>query len=129
MLLGILLRAVIATLYTVIYGFCALMAAGAGHGTVLFLLPLLTWIFYLVAFVFLDKLGRRAFIVLMTLHYGHLLLLTWVLLNHGLDPNDIKYWNSEPGIVVFSAIVYLIGQAAAWVLFAVNRPHQKVFLT
>jgi hypothetical protein len=44
----VFMRAVIATLYTVIYGLCALVTAGAGHGIVLFCLPLLTWIFYLV---------------------------------------------------------------------------------
>ena len=122
----IFLRAVIATLYTVIYGLCALVAAGAGHGIVLFFLPFLTWIFYLVAFVFLDKFSRRTFVVLMAFHYSFLLLLSWALISHGLDPNDIKYWNSEPGVVVFSTFVYLIGQAAGWILFAINRAPQKV---
>ena len=125
MTVGIFLRAIVAILYTVIYGFCALVAAGAGHGIVLFALPLVTWIFYLVAFVFLDKLSRRTFVVLMALHYSHLLLLSWALLSHGLDPNDIKYWNSEPGVVVFSIFVYVIGQFAAWLLFAINpRPRE-----
>jgi len=121
----IALRAIVAILYTIVYAFCALMAAGAGHGIVLFLLPLVTWIFYLVAFVFLDQLRSRTFVILMSLHYSHLLLVAWGLIHHGLDPNDIEYWNSEPGVVVFSVVVYLIGQIAAWALFAVNRQPEK----
>ena len=112
----IVLRILLALGFTVVYGVAALVAAGGGHGTVLPMLPLLTWIFYLAALIILDKFGRQTFYLLMALHYTHFLLLLWSLTD-GLDPNDKKYWSSYPVIVIFTVSVYLVSQTTAWYLF------------
>ena len=120
------LRIVIAVLYTVMYAVSAVVAAGAGHGTVLFLFPLVTWIFYLAAFIILNKFGPRTFYILMALHYTHLIIVTWSLVTHGLDPNDKKYWDSDPEVVVFTALLYLAGQAVTWGLFFTASRRHKI---
>lgn len=116
------LRVLFALLYTIVYAFSALIAAGAGHGTVFFIVPLFTWVFYLAAFIILNKFGPLTFYILMALHYSHLLLVMWVLANHGLDPNDKSYWEKYPGVVLFTALLYLAGQIVAWgAFFKVSR--------
>jgi hypothetical protein len=111
------LRILFAILHTVLYAFAALVAAGGGHGTVFPLFPLVTWIFYLAAFVILDKFGGLTFYILMALHYSHFLLILWALASYGLDPNEKKYWHDYPDVVVFTVLLYLAGQVAVWVAF------------
>jgi hypothetical protein len=110
------LRAVFAIVYTVLYAFFALMASGSGHGSNMVIGPLITWVFYLIAFIFFHKFGTSIFYILMALHYSFILLELWGLTN-GLDPNETKYWNSHPEVIFSTAAVYLAGQIVAWVWF------------
>jgi hypothetical protein len=123
----IALRIIFALCYTIVYAISALIAAGAGHGTIIFIFPLLTWIFYILAFLILDKLGRNGFYVLIGLHYSFLLLLMYGLAKSGLDRNDRMYWNENPVFVLFTVTLYLAGQAVAWRAFL--KSSQEVVTT
>lgn len=116
--MAVIFRAVFALIYSIIYCLCALVAAGAGHGTMVPLLPILTWIFYLVPFLTLNKLPKPVFVILMAAHYSWILIFLIVFFTKGLDPNDYKYFDHEPRVVLFTIFVYLVGQAVAWITFA-----------
>ena len=111
------LRVIFAGAYTVVYTFLALMASGGGHGSVIVTIPLLTWVFFFIAIVVFDKFGRGLFYILMALHYSFVFLIMRGLSVSGFDPNEVKYWNRYPGVILLTAGVYLTGQIVAWVWF------------
>jgi hypothetical protein len=121
------LRVFLAIAYTTIYFVAGvLFATGGGHGTMIFVWPLFTWVFYLVAFLVGNKLSRRSFVVLMFLHYAWVLIFLYTLILNGfeLDPNDISYWKSETTVVVFTSLLYVAGQLVAWTYYF-NDPGWK----
>ena len=96
-----------------------LFATGGGHGTMIFVFPLLTWVFYLGAFLIGSKLSRRSFAILMLCHYAWVLifLYTLILNDFELAPNDISYWKEETLFVVFTSSIYVAGQLVAWIYY------------
>ena len=114
------LRVFFAIVYTKIYFVAGvLFATGGGHGTLVFVWPLFTWIFYLAAFLVGNRISRRSFVILMLCHYAWVLifLYTVILNSFELDPNDISYWKNETGVVVFTSFVYGAGQLVAWIYY------------
>ena len=107
-------------IYTVIYLYLAIDLAGAGHGTLVFLTPLITWIFIFVALYLLTRLEnsivRVFFVVLMLMHYA---ITLFFLRGYSLDIDTglLKMWERHPNFILFTIAWYLLGQIMIWVAF------------
>lgn len=110
-------------LYSLVYLVLAIQMAGAGHGTVVFLAPLLTWVLPVICFFLLDRLDHSStrifFIVLLAVHY----LVTLALFSgYSVQSDDglMRMWGRFPYFVSVTALWYLAGQIFMWLKFATS---------
>jgi hypothetical protein len=112
-----------------------------GHGIVIFVAPLITWmllfpVFYLLTRINKSFINRFIFVVLMLIHYAQILLFLRPLFLLEFDQNDIKAWNRDPLLIVITAIWYLVGQLMIWLVFffptrkqvVLKKSHKRRFI-
>ena len=109
-------------IYTLVYFFLAIQSAGGGHGTFIFFAPLFTWILLFPALFLLTRLNRGfinkvLFVVLMLIHYVHIIFFLSPLFSLDIDKGTIKVWEQYPGAILITAAWYLIGQLMIWIFF------------
>lgn len=114
------------TIYLFLYCLLAFSLLGAGHGTTLFVAPLMPFGLGFVLFLFVlylfDKLNSRfsktVYVALMLIHY--LSTLFWLFYLWKIDEGYkylLKTWNTEFGIILLASGWYLFGQIIIWLNF------------
>lgn len=114
------------TIYLLLYCLLAFFTLGFGHGTVLFLAPLMPYGLGFVLLLFVvylfDKLNsrfaRNVYLALMTVHYLST-LLWWFYWWNNDDGNEyfMKTWNAGFGIILLASGWYVLGQIIIWMNF------------
>jgi hypothetical protein len=114
-------RYVLLSIYTLVYAVVSFDLIGAGHGTVFFLIPLLTWPLIIVAVILLPKtqkpLARLAFTLTMLLHLFVTFCLVSAYLLSGDNGRLLLVLRVNPYYSLFTAIWYLSGQTIIWASF------------
>jgi hypothetical protein len=125
---GLILGVIFAAVYLLLAGF----AAGAGHGTVLFLAPIFPYGLGLLLFPFIGFLAgnlnsfftKSLFLVFLAIHYG--LVLT-VIKSMWVDdfPYFEKVWSSSPILIILPLIFYVLGNLVAYAAFVHSLTHRE----
>lgn len=117
-MMNIFRRVIFAFIYTVVYAFLSVDLVGAGHGTIFFLIPLLTWPFPLIAlFLVSTTVKRRArlyFVALMSAHSLATILLAGGYLLSGDNGRLTLTFTVNPYYCLFTILWYLVGQLLIW---------------
>ena len=118
--------------YTAVYFFLAIAAAGAGHGTYVFFAPVFTWLLVLIA-VYLSGRANTAFkkilfVVCLGLHYLHVLIFVAPIISGDVDFGTLSVWQTKNGPQMFLLIAawYLTGQAVIWFTFVKSLGRNRV---
>lgn len=114
----ILFSTIFGFIYTAGYLFLAVLSTGGGHANFYILLPIIPWLLLFGALFQLGKLNdlvkRISFVLLMTIHYGIIIILL-----AGYDFAGDKGWTKH--YFPYLAVVwYLVGQIIIWLMFAVE---------
>lgn len=124
-------------IYTLVYFFLAIGCAAGGHGTLIFFAPLFTWILLFPALFLLTRLNRGfinyiLFVVLMLMHYAHIVFFLSPLFSLDIDKGTMKIWEHRPEAILITAAWYLAGQIIIWIFFynatrkqALLKQHKK----
>jgi hypothetical protein len=117
--------------YTVVYFFLAVAATGGGHGNFIFLAPLFSWVLLFPALFLLTKINKRfiykaIFVVLMLLHYAHIIIFLRPLFSFVIDPIIKKDWDRSPEIFFILPTLYLAGQLVIWLIFFKSSRNREV---
>lgn len=111
-------KVVFTSIYSVVYGFLAFDLGGAGHGTIFFLIPLLTWPLLVIAVFFVSPTMRRrswlSFVVLMTIHSMSTIFLVMGYLWGGDDGRLSLTFKATPFYCLLAIFWYLGGQILMW---------------
>ena len=124
-------RLFFACVYTLVYAFLSLDLVGAGHGTIFFLIPLLTWPLPIVAIFLVSaamkRLSNVIFWVLMAAHSVITFLLVAGYIFSGDNGRLALTFSVSPYYCLFTILWYLAGQITIWRVFmmAFSSDHDK----
>lgn len=111
-------RYVFLSVYTLLYAVLSIDLIGAGHGTIFFLIPLLTWPLIIVAIILLPRTNKRlvrsVMIVMMSLHLVITSCLVLAVLLSGDNGRLLLVLKVNPYYSLFTVIWYLSGQTIIW---------------
>lgn len=104
----------------VLFGF-ALDAAGAGHGTIILFVPLMTSVLLIPAGVMVAVGGNwfrpRNFVLLMSAHYAVTAIYVVPYFADGVPETFVKMWSRYPELFYRAIALYVAGQALMWLAF------------
>jgi|GEM_PF-3436949 len=119
----LILNLLLTLVYSLIYIYFSIDAAGAGHGTFVFFAPLITWILVFVAVILVSLDQKRfmplPFIVLMAVHY--IVTIVYVVGYFKEGANELfELWSQSKSFVLSAIVWYLGGQILLWINFAIR---------
>lgn len=109
-------------IYTLGYTFLVFGTLADGHGTFLFVSPLVAWVIFVISFFLLPHIENKTVLIivlaLIGLYYATSLLIA-VVEQFGSGNFQRTRWllDRNPGLFVSTCLWYLVGQVAFWVLF------------
>ena len=128
--MSIYTRLFFACIYTFVYAFLSLDLVGAGHGTIFFLIPLLTWPLPIVAIFLITTTMKRhtntVFWVLMTIHSVITFLMVAGYLFSGDNGRLALTFRVSPYYCLFTVLWYLVGQITIWKVFVIRNKKNGV---
>jgi hypothetical protein len=120
-----LLRIVFVLIYTFGQLFNCVSMLGGGHGTILFLMPLLSWFLILACVLMLSwsrfQNCRIAFVMTLLFHYGVTLALIYITESPYSFEYTLRTLRVAPIGFAISVIWYLAGQVILWYAFFIER--------
>ena len=96
----------------------AIQAGGAGHGTLVFFAPLISWpLLLIVALAIGVRFGREKLIAFTSFLGAHQLLTAALVVGYFMDGGElfIKMWSQSAELLFGGISWYVIGQMALWV--------------
>lgn len=124
-------RFVFLAIYTVGYLVLSFDLIGAGHGTVFFLIPILTWPLVLIAVFVLPwikaRRSRWVFEITMTIHLMVSFILAFLYLASGDSGRLAMVMRVNNLYCIFTVLWYLTGQAVIWLSF-LRFPQKEPYL-
>lgn len=115
--------------YTIAYIHFAIEAGGAGHGTLIFFAPLVTWPLLAIAGGILAFLKRPirtvTFLCPILVHYIVTFTLVYGYISDGPEA-FLLMWNYSHDLILATIFWYFLGQIALWWGFvALTRSYQE----
>ena len=116
-----------AVIYTILYGVAAFLAVNFGHGTGIFISPMIAfwgagWLLLLLCIFVSNRPGLSTawFLLPLLLHYfisATSVIYSW---NGNLKPT-MYFWNEDRGIIWLNLGIYVGGQIILWLTFLLTR--------
>lgn len=118
--MSFLQRILFLTVYSVGYLGLALATLGGGHGSLLLVYPLVTWILFIGAFLVMAKADNRlaltAIILLVWLHYLASLVIGYLVESGDHFHHTVRMFLGYPISATIAISWYLAGQIVFWIL-------------
>ena len=112
---------VFAVVYTFGFLLVVLITVGAGEGTMIFAVQVLTWPLVLICIALMAWLdqerARFAFVALLLVHYGASGILFWLIESENNFRGTSEYISLNPKVIALSTAWCLAGQAVLWMAF------------
>lgn len=114
-------KIILGTILTSVYVLFALLAAGAGHGTYIFLTVVMPYGLGIVIYPFLFGLFnylesgfvRMIFVLAILIHYGITALFIYLWWEDDF-PYLLKTWNLNPTYIILPLVWFLVLQFLVW---------------
>lgn len=107
----------------------AVATLGGGHGTLLFLVPLVTVLGFVVAMLLLGRATtsrmRVSVASLVIFHYLFTLVTAYLVESGDHFAHTLTVFKYAPSAIVVPAIWYILGNIIFWALFFRSRPETR----